>query len=79
MLQEFNEKGKIEELSSKQKIGFHAVHVGIDSVGFYYGVKNWKKNGWWKALAVYCGLGIGVSGSAIVKEALAEKKKELEP
>jgi hypothetical protein len=42
----------MEQLSSKQKMAYSVVATGIGSTGAYYGIKNWKKNGWWKTLAV---------------------------
>lgn len=42
----------MNELSKNQKIAYSTVATGIGGVATYYGTKNWKKNGWWKTLAV---------------------------
>lgn len=40
------------ELTKNQKIAYSTVVTGIGGVASHYGIKNWKKNGWWKTLAV---------------------------
>lgn len=42
----------MQDFTREQLIAYSSVSTGIGVVASYYGIKNWKKNGWWKALGV---------------------------
>ena len=65
----------MNELNKNQKMAVHAISLAIGGTGFYYGVKNWKKSGWWKALAVVTGLGIPFNVKSLAVEGLEQNKQ----
>jgi hypothetical protein len=66
---------KMNELNRNQKIAYSSVATGVGGVAAHYGIKNWKKNGWWKTLAVI-GVIQATGGAYNLAISVAEPKNE---
>jgi len=66
------------ELTHEQKLRLHYGALGLQSIGLFLGVKNWKKSKWWKGLAIYTGVGIPVNLIGLSKELQKKPDAQIE-
>lgn len=62
------------ELTNKQQIAIGVAQVGISITGAYFGINNWKKNGWWKTLSVVSVISTGNGVVKLAQDISAPKK-----